>query len=180
MRRLGHGAGILRGARGGHTPRVAGIQLGASLTPQTGSLGQDVANDDPDVNGDEFENHIGLGVNYQESFDDLEVGLSLTGGFADAVGRGYEDFANWAVGGYVEYMDLILGASYGDNGDTRGEEDGSVDDDFYYGVGLGYSMGPWEASVGYLHAEFRQGGTDDAFDNFAISGGYTYAPGLFV
>jgi hypothetical protein len=163
-----------------YIPRIAGIQVGATLTPQTGSRGQNVANDDPDVNDDEFENHIGLGINYQADFDDMELGVSLTGGFADAVGQDHEDFANWAVGGYVEYMGVSLGASYGDNGDTRGENDGSVDDDFYYGVGLGYSNGPWEASIGYLHSEFQQGDTDDEFDNFAISGGYDYAPGLYL
>lgn len=163
-----------------YTPRITGLQFGASFTPQTGSMGQDVANDDPNVNGEEFENHVALGVNFQEDFDDVEVGLSLTGGFADAVNQDNEDFASWAVGGYVEYGGIILGASYGDNGDTRGEADGRVDDDFYYDVGLGYSRGPWEASVGYLHSEFRQGDTDDEFDNIAVSGGYEYGPGLYV
>jgi transposase len=163
-----------------YTPRRAGIQLGASLTPQTDSEGLDVADDDPDLNGDQFENHIGLGINYQESFDDLEVGISLTGGFADAVGRDYENFADWAVGGYVEFMDISLGASYGDNGDTRGGDDGPVNDDFYFGVGLGYSKDAWDVSIGYLHSAFRQGDTDDEFDNFALSGGYAYGPGLYV
>jgi hypothetical protein len=163
-----------------YTPRIFGIQLGASLTPQTGSKGQDVANDDPDVNDDEFENHLGLGVNYKETFNEVELGLSLTGGIADAVGHDHEDFASWSVGGFVDYMGINLGASYGDNGDTRGENNGSVDDDFFYDVGIGYSKGDWDASIGYLHSEFKHGSTDDEFDNFAVSGGYEYAPGLYA
>jgi hypothetical protein len=67
------------------TPRIAGIQVGASFTPQTGSEGQDVANDDPTVNGSQFENHIGLGINYTETFNNVEIGVSATGGFGDAV-----------------------------------------------------------------------------------------------
>jgi hypothetical protein len=163
-----------------YTPRIAGIQVGASLTPQTDSVGQNVANDDPDVNGKRFENHIGLGLNFQETLNAVDIGVSLTGGFADAVGQDYEDLANWVVGGYIEYSNFTFGASYGDNGDSSGKDDGSVDDDFFYDIGLGYSKGPWEASIGYLHSEFKQGNTDDEFDNFAISGEYSYAPGLQV
>jgi predicted porin len=166
------------------TPRIAGIQLGASFTPDTKSSGQDVADDTPAGNTG-FENHVALGFNYKETFNNVEVGIAAVGAFGDSVNDGGEDAGAWAVGGFVSYAGFSLGASYGDNGDTRGG-DSSMDDDFFYDVGLGYSMGPWSTSVGYLHSEFSQDGkggdsdTDDEFDIFAISGGYSYAPGLYV
>jgi hypothetical protein len=161
-----------------YTPRIAGIQVGASFTPQTNSSGQDVADDTPGGSS-AFENHVGVGINYKETFNNVDVGIAAVGAFGDAVNQDREDAGAWAVGGFVGYAGFTLGASYGDNGDTRGGTS-DVDDDFFYDVGLGYSMGPWSASVGYIHGEFEQGSTDDEFDNFAVSGGYTYAPGLYV
>lgn len=161
-----------------YTPRFAGIQVGASFTPQTNSSGQNVANDTPGGNT-AFENHIGVGINFKHSFDNVEVGVAAVGAFGDAVNQNREDAGAWAVGGFVGYAGFTLGASYGDNGDTRGGTS-DVDDDFFYDVGLGYSSGPWSASVGYIHGEFENSATDDEFDNFAVSGGYSYAPGLYV
>jgi hypothetical protein len=164
-----------------YTPRIAGIQVGGSFTPQTDSSGQNVADDTPSGTS-AFENHVGVGINFKETFNNVEVGIAAVGAFGDAVNQDREDAGAWAVGGFVGYAGFTLGASYGDNGDTRGGNGGSMDDDFFYDVGLGYSMGPWSASVGYLHSEASRdkSNTDDEFDNFAISGGYTYAPGLYV
>jgi hypothetical protein len=161
------------------TPRIAGIQVGASFTPQTNSSGQNVANDTPAGNS-AFENHIALGVNYKETINNVGFGFSLGGGFGDAVNQDREDYAAWVAGGFVEYAGFSFAGSYGDNGDTRGGSGGDVDDDFFYDVGLGYSMGPWGTSIGYLHSEFEQGSTDDEYDIFAITGGYSYAPGLYA
>jgi hypothetical protein len=172
-----------------YSPRVAGIQVGFSFTPQTDSQGQNVANDTPVFNNSPgpWENHIGLGINFQETINDVEFGIALTGGFADPVNEDEDnDLGNFAVGGYVSYAGWSLGGSYGDNLETREPNFGGGDmkDDFFYDIGLGYSMGPWSASVGYLHSEAKFelfGNTrDDEFDNFAISGGYTYSPGLYV
>jgi outer membrane protein OmpU len=164
-----------------YTPRIAGIQVGASFTPDSGSSGQDVADDTPTGNTG-FENIASGGINYKETFNNVEVGIAAVGIMGDAVDQDREDLGAWAVGGFVGYAGFTLGGSYGDNGDSRGGDDGSTDDDFFYDVGLGYSMGPWSASVGYLHSEASQdkSDTDDEFDNFAVSGGYTYAPGLYV
>ena len=164
-----------------YTPRIAGIQVGASFTPDTGSSGQDVADDTPAGNTG-FENSVGGGINYKETFNNVEVGIAAVGIFGDAVNQDNEDLGSWAVGGFVGYAGFTLGASYGDNGDSNGGDDGSMDDDFFYDVGLGYSMGPWSASVGYLHSEASQdkSDTDDEYDIFSVAGGYTYAPGLFV
>jgi hypothetical protein len=79
----------------------------------------------------------------------------------------------------VNYAGFALAGSYGNNGDTRGGTS-SVDDDFFYDVGLGYFSGPWGTSIGYLHSEFQQGATDDEYDIFAVTGGYDYAPGLYL
>jgi hypothetical protein len=160
------------------TPRIAGIQVGASFTPQTNSSGQNVADDTP-AGSSAFENHVGLGINYTETFNNVEIGLSGTAGFGDAVNSANEDYGTWAVGGFVNYAGFSLGGSYGNNGDTRGGTS-DVDDDFFYDVGLGYSQGPWGTSIGYLHSEFEQGTTDDEYDIFAVTGGYSYAPGLYA
>jgi outer membrane protein OmpU len=162
-----------------YSPRIEGIQIGASWTPDTKSSGQNVADDTPAGNTG-FENVAGLGINYNETFNAVGVGVSLSGGFGDATNQDREDYGAWVVGGFVDYAGFSLGGSYDDNGDSRGGSAGDVDDDFFYDVGIGYSEGPWGASIGYLHSEFQQDATDDEFDIFALAGGYTYAPGLYV
>jgi len=60
------------------TPRFSGFQLGASLTPDTGITAGTGGLVDTDNDGD-FENVVSLGANYVGKFDEVGIGLSVTG-----------------------------------------------------------------------------------------------------
>src|SRR3546814_12924463 len=53
------------------TPRFAGFQLGASLTPDTGSNGLSATEKD---NAGDFENVVDLGANYSGDLGNVEIG----------------------------------------------------------------------------------------------------------
>ena len=54
-----------------YSPRISGFQGGLSFTPDTGSSGLDVANEKEGG----FENHLGLGANYVNSFDGIDIAI---------------------------------------------------------------------------------------------------------
>ena len=123
------------------SPRLAGFQLGASITPTPS-------------NGDEFkrdglwEDHIGVGANYDNSFGDVRIRASAV--YSRASSNSYvappswcnlpenagkcttvpedvygsfgvassEDISAWSVGGIVGWGSFSLGANYTDNGDS--------------------------------------------------------------
>ena len=64
------------------SPRFAGFQLGASLTPDTGIVSGTGGLVDTDNDGD-FENVISYGANYVGKFDEIGVGLSFVGQTGD-------------------------------------------------------------------------------------------------
>lgn len=76
------------------SPRFSGLQIGASLTP--------TPND-----GDEFkvdgswEDHYGLGVNYDNTFGGVRVRASVVYSAASSNVASVEDTAAWSVGGIV-------------------------------------------------------------------------------
>lgn len=157
-----------------YTPRFSGFQAGVSYTPDTGSVGLDVGSE---IDGD-FENHFGFGANYQNSFNGVDFGVAGVFGTAGAETTNTgDDISNFAIGASVEYQGFSVAGSYGHNGDS-----GGTDDNFFWDIGVGYGMGPWSVSAGYLHGEAEPDGStlDSEFDIFAVSGGYDVAPGLYA
>ena len=160
------------------SPRFSGIQAGISFTPDTGSGGTNVGNDDDG----HFEEHIGLGINFVETFNGVDVAIGAVAGFGDAetftragATDPGDDIENYAIGANIGYAGFTVGGSYGNNGDT-----GSTDDSWFFNIGAGYSQGPWSVSVGYLYSEAETdvGSIDSEFRNIAVGGNYKIAPGL--
>jgi hypothetical protein len=161
-----------------YTPRFSGVQAGVSFTPALNSTGLNVANE----NSGSFENHIGLGLNYTGSFNGVDVGVGAVYSRADAdaaVGTvATDDISAYAIGASIGFSGFTVAGSWGDNGDS-----GALDDNSFWDVGLGYGMGPWSVSVGYLKAEAKADGTNmptQDFRNIAVSAGYQVAPGLYT
>lgn len=156
------------------SPRISGFQVGVSYTPSVGNIGQEIQG-----KSDSFEDHIGLGANYQGEFSGFDVGISVVGGIADDAADTSDDIENFAVGGYVGFQGITVGGSVGVNGDS-----GPTDDAIFYDIGVGYAQGPYSVSVGYLYSEAEAdsdfGGGDETFSNIAISGGYQIADGLYA
>ena len=166
------------------SPRFGGIQVGASLTPDSGqnagAPGQDL-----DTNGS-FENVMSYGINYVGKFDDIGVGLSFTGQNGDTEAAAVEKLEYYSIGGTLSMSGFTLGAHYTDGGETRmttananlGADAGDV-----WSVGLGYQAGPWGISAWYSDFEANNastsaaGSTTTELQRMGISMGYAVAPG---
>jgi hypothetical protein len=161
-----------------YTPRVSGVQAGVSFTPALNSTGLNVANQ----NAGSFENHIGVGVNYTGMFSGASVKIGAVYSHADAdpvAGAvATDDISAFAIGTNIGFGGFTIGGSYGNNGDS-----GGTDDSWFWDIGVGYGMGPWSVSAGYLKSQAKldaAGSPDEEFSNIAVGAGYQVAPGLYT
>ena len=157
------------------TPRISGLQLGVSFTPDTGAAGQATSTD----NSSDFENTWGIGVQYKKKFGGFKVAAAGVIHIADAENESKEDLTAWQIGAEVGYGGWRLGGSFQDNGD--GGEDKSIvgDDDMTaWDIGLGYASGPVHLGVSWLHTEVEDPATsNDEDEGDAVFLGATYMLG---
>jgi len=140
------------------TPRFAGFQLGGSLTPDTGESSGGAATADADNDGD-YENVIGLGVNYEGKIGEGSFVASLTGEFGTsetATGAGTEgDLETIAAGATFNFGAYSLGASLVDfahAGQTSADIVAGADSGSYYSIGGSYTTGPWGLSLNWFNS----------------------------
>ncbi|MBE9558309.1 MAG: porin [Proteobacteria bacterium] len=172
------------------SPRFSGFQVGASITP-TPNNGDNFKED-----GD-WENHIGLGANYDNSFGDLRIRASAVYSTRSNVAQGngpdgitdlYEGVSAFSVGGIVGWGPFSLGANYTDNGDSgqpivqdwvAGAYATAPIETSYWNVAAGFETGPMYFSVGYFASTLEFGPFDDStYEHLALTADYTVAPGL--
>ncbi len=156
------------------SPRFSGFQVGASLTP--------TPND-----GDEFkadglwENHIGLGANYDNTVGGLRIRASAVySGAKSLVPGAVRDVSAWSVGGIVGWGPFSLGGNYTDNGDSWTWYNDTGVSRSYWDVAASFETGPLYLSAGYFVGTAEE---DDfvgevQFSNIALTADYTLAPGL--
>jgi hypothetical protein len=158
------------------SPRFSGFQVGASITP-TSSMDGDEFKADSD-----FENHIGLGANYDNSFGDLRIRASAVYSMASHTGTGVEDIAAYSVGGIVGFGPFSVGANWTDNGES-GQWTGTGVETSYWNVAASFETGPIYLSAGYMASTLDSGNWgfgESTFDVIALTADYTVAPGLGV
>ena len=165
-----------------YTPRFAGVQVGASYTPDSGS-----DNSDAISSGDasQVANVIEGGINYVQDFDGIGVAFGLVGlsGEPDNdASNTVEDYKAWAVGGTVSFQGFSIGAGYGDSGDGGQTKGNGADSGSFWDVGLGYSNGPLTIGAGYFNGdkENTTGTGDSDVDFYTVGANYAVAPGLDV
>ena len=155
-----------------YTARVAGLQGGASLTP--------TPNDGDEFKADgDWENHYGLGINYDMVFDDLRLRASAVYSAASDTSGVREDVAAWSVGGIVGWGPVHLGAGYTDNGDSLAPL-GSGDETSYWTASMGFETAHLYLAAGYFEGTKEHGGgaPDSVFTNIVLTADYSMAPGL--
>ena len=159
------------------TPRFQGVQIGLSYKPDAkGEDSSAMPNRDVDMT-----DAITGSVNYVQSFDNANVGVSLGyGTVSRTTADDDSDPTALNMGLRVGFGGLGIEASYGafdDTGARNGES---------YAVGANYSMGPWGISLAYMHGE-RDGTGSEAtndLDNQAaaktlhLSSRYALGPGV--
>lgn len=169
------------------TPRFAGLQLGASLTPDTGVTASGGAGPlvDTDNDGD-FENVFGLAANYERSFDELSIVLSLTGEFGDGESASgaatVGDVETISVGGIVTYGAFGFGAGYVDlaeQGIANAAIATGTDAGSYYTVGGSYKSGDWGVSLNWFESskDNAAGIADTDVQIISLDAAYAVAPG---
>jgi outer membrane protein OmpU len=148
------------------TPRIAGFQLGASFIPDTGDGISDV--------GDDFENVIGAGANWEGDFGAFSAIIAGAGILGDNEDGGVEDddLRAWEVGALLGFGGLEFGAKYGMLTDFN-EGD-------FINAGLKYSFGPASASVGWTRFMPDFDDAPDDNDVFFVSGDVGLLPGVVL
>jgi hypothetical protein len=171
-----------------YTPRIQGFQLGVSYTPDTGNFHTSTVNATSNADG---RNHVGIGLNYVETFGDVGVNLSGIYGFADVEKQAagvvctaaeLEDYSGYMIGGGLSYMGVKVAAGYGDAGDGGIAKNSQADNGKWWDVGVSYATGPYTLAVAYLAGEEDNvaGTADDETDFLTLQGQYNVAPGLDV
>jgi len=166
------------------TPRVNGIQVGVSYTPDTTADGTSglAANVTADAG---VQDHIGLGINFVQSFDDVGIRLSYVLSHGDAENNDTRDTNSYAVGAQVDFGNISVAAGYGDAGDS-GETAAArllrvIDDQQWADFTVRYKDGPMTVSAGYFSGSASvAGAADDDVDFFSVGAGYAVAPGLSI
>jgi predicted porin len=166
------------------TPRVAGFQLGASLTPDTGVNGRGVFID----NDGTPENVWDLGANWEGSFGDVSMIVSATyetGSQPNLGGPGTaatEDHEVFSVGGTASFKGFSIAGGYADLGEggiTTAASAAGADAGEWWNAAVGYTMGPWTFSLAYMETEKANttGIADTTWDIFSAGMTYNVAPG---
>lgn len=178
-----------------YTPRIAGLKLGVSYTPNSNDSGL-TSTKYYNLDDAELHNIFSLGVNYLEYFDNLRVEVSATAergkvqNSRSQSGIQRRDLSSYDLGFSLSYFGFDLGASYGswnkslsaknglyacdyDAGSSLASQDCSANanrfsDPYYYTAGIAYSFGPIAASLTSLTSEFEANKYD------AISFGLDY------
>lgn len=133
------------------TPRIGGVQFGASYTPDLGD-----AEDENDRVID-LENYVGLGLNFVRTFGETELSLATVASFAESEFSDADDLKAYAVGGTLALDQVQLGASYG-----HSASDFFFDNDFAT-LGVTVGVGEGEAGLGYNFVDEKSAGITHIF-----------------
>lgn len=140
-----------------YSPRISGIQLGASYAPNSANIGatKQVAKD---VNTTNIKDIFSLGANYSEDFDNLGVEISATAE-KGKVKNSRADLFAYDLGTSLSYFGFTLGASYGSWGSSMQPTDGTYakqGDTNYRTLGIAYQFGPISTSITSLNSRFQK------------------------
>ncbi len=166
------------------TPRLAGFQLGASFTPDAGTV-------DPVTNGfgvsaqnSAIEDVFEIAANYAGELGGASVGADVFYVSGEAPGAGATgDPTEFGVGASVGFGGFTVGGAYtvtedlaGQNAVVAGNESTT------WTAGISYGTGPWTVGVAYLDSEVEATGVAiDAENSFLqVGGGYSLGAGVDV
>jgi outer membrane protein OmpU len=167
------------------TPRIVGLQAGASYTPESDNEAQAVVTL---KNASQYKDFAEFGVNYTREFGGfgLQLGATLTtaDGQPRTVAGSVKDFTAWNLGALVTYGGFAFGGGYVDAGDFKVPTVGAIDDDqSVWHAGFSYTVGPVAVAASYMDAEGysdANGGYSTDYKAYGVGATYTVAPGLLL
>jgi predicted porin len=142
-----------------YTPRFAGVQVGVSWANTSEIISQT-----PGSNA----SHFGAGINYMNTFGDIDVGLAATYWTTDQS----TDEDRWSLGAQFGYAGFGLSGQYSQGQRVSGQ------DVMTWDVGVNYTTGPWGVHLTYEYgeADFVNAATRSG-DASMIHAGVSYALG---
>jgi hypothetical protein len=156
------------------SPRISGVQVGASYALDSGYRGSSYYdNNMTPANSADAKDIIEGGINYIGQFNNVGLGISLTGekGYAksnEIINEDkflQKDLAAYAAGLYFFVGNLSLSASYGswENSlmwikESLSKTDANYrsDNANYYSAALLYEFGPYKLGISHLSSEYRE------------------------
>ena len=156
------------------SPRVSGIQLGISYAADSGDRGASYYGQGLTAKvSDDVRDIIDWGINYVEQFNDIGVGISLTGekGVSENTDQVSSneflqtDLNAYAAGLYVFMGNLSISGSYGTWDDSLMMVRtglGTSDTNFrkaeadYHTGGISYQFGPYKFGISHLSSNYRE------------------------
>jgi len=166
-----------------YTPRVQGVQLGVSFTPDQGERGTS-SGFSGNANNGGIEDVWNVGLNYKGQYNDLGVEAAITAEWGDAetnTTAANDGLEAYSAGLQLDYAGFTLGGSYG-AADEFGSQTSFGEELSYYTAGAAYEFGPFAASVTYMNSKIESQGAanapDSEFNNLSVGADYKLAPGL--
>lgn len=166
-----------------YSPRISGLQVGASYTPDSSNNGITSTNV-YDIDLIRIKNIFSFGANYSEDFDNLGVMISATAekgqtqNSKSAAGVERANLFSYDTAASLSYFGFTLGASYGSWGNSLQPKNGIYSCDYnsnatltsqncgvnskkfsnpyYYTLGIAYKFGPIAMSVTNLKSNFQK------------------------
>lgn len=163
-----------------YSPRISGLQLGVSYTPDQAERGTTKGfSGEQDSNN--FESVWNLGLNYQNEFQGVGVEASATAEYGDSeISSANDDLEAYALGLNVDYAGFTVGGSWAE-ADEFGRASANNESYQYWTAGVAYEFGPFAASATYLESAVENGdasSVDKDFQNVVVGADYQLAPGL--
>lgn len=162
------------------TPRIAGLQLGASYMPDrcedAGCGGQGSGPEaDNDVNqqSEAFE----LGLNYTRKLGDVSLAMSAgwTGANNENPTAAMSDQEEWSTGASLAWAGFTVALAY--HRDDRGVRGHGDRDD--WGGSVHYAAGPWSFSLGGVRSTVEEpAGGEDVQNFLEAAASYALGPGV--
>jgi predicted porin len=151
------------------SPRIEGLQLSASLTPNTQQKGTKKLTTAQKFKDKPFDynNIVGL-LSYKSNLNGIDVGVSFTGVYGVETASSKQDTYNqsnsWAIGGKIGYDGWEIGAEYIDNMKSHGNEvnyPSMTNAGKIVNIGVSYTFGQSKVSFGLLNTNKQLGKTPD-------------------
>ena len=174
------------------SPRMAGLQLGASYTPRNDSSNTDINRTKPTgtlagTSNGTYSDMVEVGANYNNTFGGVTVkasaGYMWGRAVDDVAGSNYKDLGAWQLGANVGYAGFTLGGSYTDFGKSGQNQRTGVftEASRNWTVGAQYTTGPIVVGANYKNGKDAGSLTTTGkreLQVYELGVGYTVAPGL--
>ena len=161
------------------TPRMNGIQLGISYTPEQQQDIPSYSGPQGDADAGDQSEVVEIGANYIRKIGDFNMVLSVGYGQGnlEVAAAGAEDQTQWGLGVEFTYGALTFG---GDHRKNNQGTSGANTDRTDYSYGVSYETGDWTLAGGFVHGEVEAGiglGKDET-DGYQVGIAFDVGPGI--